>query len=95
MTPMASQIIGVSIVYSTLKIKENIKVSRHWPLSRELTSDRKFPAQRAGNTENVSIWWLFLEQQQQQQNKDRLVLLYDHKSFIAFILCMPVAHKYA
>ena len=31
--------------------KENIKAPRHWPLWSE------FPAQRASNAENVSIWW--------------------------------------
>ena len=29
------------------QIKEYIKAPRHWP----------FPAQRASNAENVSIWW--------------------------------------
>ena len=33
------------------KIKENFKVSRHWPLFGE------FPAQMVSNAENVSIWW--------------------------------------
>ena len=32
-------------------IKENIKAPRHWPLTDE------FPAQRASNAEDVSIWW--------------------------------------
>ena len=34
-------------------IKENIKAPHHWP--REGNSP--VPAQRASNTENVSIWW--------------------------------------
>ena len=33
------------------RIKQNIKAPRHWHLCGEL------PAQRASNTENVSIWW--------------------------------------
>ena len=33
------------------QIKENIKAPRHWPLCGE------FPAQRASNAENASIWW--------------------------------------
>ena len=33
------------------QIKENIKAPRHWPLCGE------FPAQKASNAENVSIWW--------------------------------------
>ena len=39
MSAMASQIIGVSIVYS-MQIIENIKARRHWPLWGELTGDR-------------------------------------------------------
>ena len=40
-----------------VQIKENIKAPRHWPLCGEVTGDGEFPAQRASNTENVSIWW--------------------------------------
>ena len=36
------------------QIKENIKAPRHWSLWGESI---KFPSQRAGNTENVSIRW--------------------------------------
>ena len=46
MSAMASQITGVSIVYQLFaqaQIKENIKVSRHWPLRREFTGDRWIP----------------------------------------------------
>ena len=39
------------------QIKENIKVPRHWPLCWEFTGTGEFPAQRASNAENVSIWW--------------------------------------
>ena len=39
-------------------IKENIKAPRHWPLCGEFTGfTSEFPAQRASNAENVSIWW--------------------------------------
>ena len=38
------------------QIKENIKAPRHWPLCEELTGTGEFPAQRASNEENVSIW---------------------------------------
>ena len=34
-----------------VKIKENIKAPRHWPLCGEFTGDR------ASNAEKVSIWW--------------------------------------
>ena len=40
------------------QIKENIKASRHWLLCGEFTGE--FPAQRASNAENVSIWWRHL-----------------------------------
>ena len=39
------------------QIKENVKAPRHWPLCREFTGTGEFPAQRACNAENVSIWW--------------------------------------
>ena len=38
-------------------MKENIKAPRHWPLWGEFTGTGEFPAQRASNAENVSIWW--------------------------------------
>ena len=34
-----------------------MKAPRHWPLSGEFTGTGEFPAQRASNAENVSIWW--------------------------------------
>ena len=40
-----------------LQIKENIKAPRHWPLWGEFTGTGEFPAQRASNAEDVSIWW--------------------------------------
>ena len=56
---MASQITGVSSVCSTVgshadQRKHQIAL-RHWPLWGETTG--YFPAQRASNAENVSIWW--------------------------------------
>ena len=39
------------------QIKENIIAPRHWPLCGESTGDRWIPAERASNTENVSMWW--------------------------------------
>ena len=39
------------------QIKENIKAPHHWPLCGEFTRTGEFPAQRASNAENVSIWW--------------------------------------
>ena len=58
MGTMASQITSLTNVDSTVcsdQIKENIKAPRHWPLCGGFTGE--FPAQRASNTENVSIWW--------------------------------------
>ena len=40
-----------------VQIKENIKALRQWPLCGEFTMTGEFPAQRASNAENVSIWW--------------------------------------
>ena len=39
------------------QIKENFKAPRHWPLCGEFTGTGEFPAQKASNAENVSIWW--------------------------------------
>ena len=39
------------------QIKENTKAPRHWPLCGEFTGTGEFPAQRASNAENGSIWW--------------------------------------
>ena len=43
MSAMASQITGVSVVYSTVYFKENIKAQRHWPLCGEFTDDQWIP----------------------------------------------------
>ena len=40
------------------QIEENIKAPRHGPLWGEFTGE--FPAQRASNAENASIWWRYL-----------------------------------
>ena len=51
-----------------MRIKGNIKAPNHWPLCGEFTGEfpaqianlpvaGDFPAQRASNAENVSIWW--------------------------------------
>ena len=40
-----------------VRIKENIKAPRHWPVCGEFTGTGEFPTQRASNAENVSIWW--------------------------------------
>ena len=60
MGTMATQITSLTIVYSTViqaQIKENIKAPRHWPLCGEFTGTGEFPAQRASNAKNASIWW--------------------------------------
>ena len=59
MGTMASQITTLAIVYWTViqaQIKENIKAQRHWPMCGDFTGTGEFPAQRASNAENVSIW---------------------------------------
>ena len=58
MGAMATQIISLTIVYSTVYSwadQENIKPPRYWPLGGEMTGE--IPAQMASNAENVSIWW--------------------------------------
>ena len=37
--------------------QRNIKAPRHWPLCGEFTGTGEFPAEKASNAENVSIWW--------------------------------------
>ena len=37
--------------------KKKIKAQRHWPFWGELPVTGEFPAQRASDAENVSIWW--------------------------------------
>ena len=56
MSAMASQISWLfTQLFIQAQIKENIKAPRHWPLCGEFTGE--FPAQRASNAENISIWW--------------------------------------
>ena len=58
LSPMVSQIIGVSIVWSPACSGADRRKHRgllHWPLWGELTG--KFPAQRVSNAGNVSISW--------------------------------------
>ena len=58
---MASQITGVASVYTAVflqvQIKENLKVPRHWLCVGKSPLTGEFPAQKASNAENVSIWW--------------------------------------
>ena len=59
MGTVASQITSLNIVYSTVYSgadQRNTKAPRHWPLCGEFTGTGEFPAQRASNAENVSIW---------------------------------------
>ena len=58
MGAIASQITGLTIVYSTVySDAHQRKHPRHWPLCGEFTGDVEFPAQMASNPEYVSIWW--------------------------------------
>ena len=64
MTTVASQITSLMVVYSIVnkvQIKENIKALGHCPLCWKFTGTGEFPAQRASNTENVSIWLRYHE----------------------------------
>ena len=60
MSAMASQIAGVSVVCSTVSLgagQRKIKAPRHWPLWGDSPVIGEFPAQKASNAENISIWW--------------------------------------
>ena len=57
---MASQITGVSIVYSTVcQGADQTKHQSSAPLAfaRGIKRNGEFPTQRASNSENASIWW--------------------------------------
>ena len=62
MTPMASQITSLAIVYLTVYAgedkKKTIKALRRWPLcAGNSPVSRWIPPQMASNAENASIWW--------------------------------------
>ena len=60
MSTIASQITSLTVVYSIFYSgadQRNIKAPRHWPFCGEFTGTGEFPAQRASNAKNVSIWW--------------------------------------
>ena len=62
MGKMTSQITSLTIVYSTVYLSADLrKHQSSAPLAfvRRIPSPRngEFPAQRASNAENVSIWW--------------------------------------
>ena len=60
MIAMASQIPALRLFtqpFIQAHIKANINAPSHWPLWGEFTGDRWFPAQKASNAENLSIWW--------------------------------------
>ena len=60
MTTVASQITSFTVVYSIVysgAYQRKIKAPRNWPLWGEFTGTGEFPAQRASNAENGSIWW--------------------------------------
>ena len=57
---MASQITSLTILYSTIYWgvdQRNIKAPPLLSLWGEFTGAGEFPAQRASNAKNVSIWW--------------------------------------
>ena len=62
MVTIASQITSPTIVYSTGysdtdQRKHQLKAPLHWPLCGNSPGTGEFPAQMAGNAENVSILW--------------------------------------
>ena len=66
MSAIASQNASLTIVYSIVQIKENIKAPRHWPLWGEFTGDRWIPrtnGQLRGNCFHLmtSSWYLLMQ----------------------------------
>ena len=61
MSAMASQITSLTIVYSTVysmrKSKENSKICVTSLIAGNSPVTGEFPAHKAGNAENISIWW--------------------------------------
>ena len=62
MEPVASQITGVLVVYPTVFIQAETKEKTSklrvtGPCEGKSPVIGQFPAQRASNAENVSIWW--------------------------------------
>ena len=60
MSLMASQITSLTIVYSTAYSgadQRKLQTPRYWPLWGNSPGTGEFPAQKASNAENVSIWW--------------------------------------
>ena len=56
---IASQITNLVVVYSSVYSdadQRNIKAPRHWPLCGNSPVTGEFPAQKASNAGNVSIW---------------------------------------
>ena len=75
MTTMASQITSLTIVYSSVYSGAN---QRKHQSSASLTGE--FPAQRASNAENVSIWWRHQDQLQEgHRHLDRLLKSWQQK----------------
>ena len=58
MDTMASQIINLTIVYSTVYSgADQRKAPRHWPLCGKFTSDRWIPRAKGHLRGNFSVWW--------------------------------------
>ena len=57
MSSMTSQITGVSVVFSTVCLGETPKLRVTGLCDGKSPVIGEFPAQRASNAENVSIWW--------------------------------------
>ena len=100
MGAMATQIISLTIVYSTVYSdadQRTIKAPRHWPLCKEFTGKRwiQVLAHRASNAENVSIWWrhdaMASRFTSPEENPDRRSILfaidYCHSNSMEFICC--------
>ena len=60
MSMMASHTVASRLFtqpFNQAQIKENIKAPHHWPCAGKSPVTGEFPAQRASNAANISIWW--------------------------------------
>ena len=56
-------------------IKDKIKASPYWSLSRETTVDRCIPGTRASTTESTFLWWCIHESPPPPFHRSRVLLL--------------------
>ena len=73
MSTMASQITSLTIVYSTVYSRRRSKLRATGLCERNSPVTGEFPAQRASNAENVSIWWRHHGKEHQRMSSVRTI----------------------